>query len=218
MPYDASLIWKLLWIISWLLRPLCCKIVVEGFENVPVSDGFVLASNHSMGPDYVAMGNVMPRQIFYMTKSEAFAVNPWLSRFMLSIGMFPVERGKHDDDAVAASVDILRQEKVLGMYPEGTRSREGQLQRGKSGAVRIAMAAKVVLIPAVVINSEQIMGGFKRLRNKPLVTVRFGEPLLFEGSVDDPKAVRDNLQRTMVAIARLLPPAQRGYYADVVDD
>ena len=137
---------------------------------------------------------------------------------MLSIGMFPVERGKHDTGAVAASVKILNQQKVLGMYPEGTRSRDGQLQRGTSGAVRIAMTAETPLVPAVVINSDQIMGGFKRLRDKPVVTVRFGEPIRFEGSVDDPKVVRDNLQKTMIAMARLLPPAQRGYYADAAAD
>lgn len=212
------MIWRFLWIISWILRPFCCKIVVEGFEHVPESDGFVLASNHSMGPDFVVMGNVMPRQIFYMTKSEAFTIHPWLSRFMFSIGMFPVERDKHDGDAVAASVDILRQQKVLGMYPEGTRSRDGQLQRGKSGAVRIAMTAGVALIPVVVINSDQIYDGFKRLRNKPLVTVRFGEPILFEGDADDPDAVRRNLQTSMIAMARLLPPEERGYYADAVGE
>ena len=112
-----------------------------------------------MGPDYVALGLVSPRQIHFLAKSEIFDTHIVLCKLMSNIGGIPVERGKHDVAALQVAVDVVKAGNILGMFPEGTRSRNGQLQSGKSGAVRIAKIAGAPLVPAVVLNSEAIIPG-----------------------------------------------------------
>ena len=148
-----------------------------------------------------------------MAKLEAFDVNPWLTRFLLGVGVFPVKRGSRDTGAFHEAIELVRGGRVLGMFPEGTRTRDGKLQRGFSGTVRIAMEAGVPVIPAAVINSELIQGGLRKLR-KPRVAVRFGPPLTLEGTVSDLAAVKANTEKMMVAIAALLPEEKRGRYGE----
>lgn len=213
MPRDASLVWKGLWLLSVVLRPLSTRGRIDGREHVPKTGGVVLAANHNMGPDYVIIGHACPRQVFYMAKREAFEVHPWLTRLLHAVGTFPVDRGRRDLSAFSAGLDLLRGGRVIGMFPEGTRSRTGVLQRGKSGAVRMAMEVGVPILPVAVINSGEVMRGFLRFP-KPIVTIRFGPPFIPTGDVNDPEAVRRNTQRMMESIAALLPPELRGVYAE----
>ena len=213
MPHDGTFFWKCLWLLSVVLRPLCSRGRVYGREHVPETGGVVLAGNHNMGPDFVIIGHACPRQVYYMAKREAFEVHPLLTRFLHAVGTFPVDRGRRDMSAFAAGLDLLRTGRVIGMFPEGTRSRTGALQRGKSGAVRMAMEAQVPILPVAVVNSPAVMKGFLRFP-KPEVTVRFGPAFMPEGSPDDPEAVRRNTVRTMQSIAALLPPEMRGPYGE----
>ena len=127
-------------------------------------------------------------------------------------GVFPVDRGRNDTTAISAAETLLRRGKVLGMFPEGTRSRTGELRRGKSGAVRIAMLAQAPVVPAVVINTAAILKQFGR---RPEVIVRFGPPLFPTGDPGDKATAQAQTDAVMRAIAQLLPSYQRGIYATV---
>jgi 1-acyl-sn-glycerol-3-phosphate acyltransferase len=97
------------------------------------------------------------------------------------------------------------------MFPEGTRSRTGKLQRGRSGAARVAMLAQAPVVPAVVINAERLFKpeNWARLRKRDQISVRFGPPLSPPAAVDDSRALRTYTRAIMAAMADLLPPERR---------
>jgi 1-acyl-sn-glycerol-3-phosphate acyltransferase len=219
LPKDASLLWKSLWVVATVLRPLFCRLRLEGVEHVPLAGGCILTCNHTMGPDYVFLGYASPRQIYYMAKSEAFQIHPWLTKILWAAGVFPVRRGQQDLEAIEQAVRLVQAGCILGMFPEGTRSRTGQLQRGKSGAARIAMQARAPVVPAVVINSvHALKRPWWRLR-RPEVIVRFGKPLYWlnheTNSIDAAKTFTNAI---MGAMAALLPPELRGEYTTQMID
>lgn len=195
--------------LTFVKLPLC-RLHVEGREQMPATGGCVVACNHSMGPDYLVLGYASPRQIFYMAKVELFQIHPWFSKFLDMVGTFPVNRGRHDSEALTAAKNLLHRGKVMGMFPEGTRSRTGELRQGKTGAVRIAMLAQVPVVPAVVINADAIL---KQLGRRPQVIVRFGPPLYPSGDPNDKANTQAQTDAVMCAIAQLLPPEKRGIYA-----
>ncbi len=213
-PKDATWTWRILHVIATLIRLFFLRLRVEGQENVPRTGGCVFAINHTMGPDYVIVGYASPRQVYYMAKSEIFALHPWLAALVTAAGAFPVQRGKGDYHAIEQAAAFVRTGKIVGMFPEGTRSRTGQLQRGKTGVARIAMMAQAPIVPVVVMNSEPVLRDVLKFQRRPLVTVRFGEPVMAVGSPDDPEAVRRLTTDLMIGLAHLLPPERRGYYAD----
>jgi 1-acyl-sn-glycerol-3-phosphate acyltransferase len=196
---------------------LLCRFTVEGQQHVPLVGGCIIACNHTLGPDYVVLGYASPRQIYYMAKMEIFAWHPLLTRFFVAVGAFPVQRGRGDIEAMNKAVELVRSGKVLGMFPEGTRSRTGQLIRGKTGAARIALLAQAPVAPAVVIDSHLVLKRLGQFWRRPHVIVRFGEPLHLTGNPDDPAETRRQTDRIMRAIAALLPPERRGVYGDTTE-
>ncbi|MBP8292931.1 MAG: 1-acyl-sn-glycerol-3-phosphate acyltransferase, partial [Caldilineaceae bacterium] len=127
-----------------------------------------------------------------------------------------------DGDAIEQAVKMIEAGFVLGMFPEGTRSRDGALQRGRTGVARIALQANALVVPVVVINSEPVLRDVLKLRRRPLVTIRFGQPIrpaaALVGADAAPDAVQQFTTEIMLALAALLPPARHGYYSDPVAD
>jgi 1-acyl-sn-glycerol-3-phosphate acyltransferase len=214
LPKDSSFFWTLLWLLAYCLRLIFCRLRVEGVDHVPRTGGCILSCNHSMGPDYIVLGFVSPRQVIYMVKGEAFEINRFVTWVLVNAGTFPVQRGQRDRAAIDAAVAQAKSGRVLGMFPEGTRSRTGALQPGKTGVARIAMAAGVPVVPVVVINSPAIYTRFQQWQ-RPLVTVRFGEPLYPGDAWNGETGVRAKAftNQIMQAMAALMPPELRGAYA-----
>ena len=217
MPRYERWIWWVCWALISLVRPFFCRFKVEGRENLPMNSGAIVACNHNYGPDYVFLGIASPRELRFMAKSEAFTWNPLLAALLRAGGVFPIKRGKGDTLALDTAVDLAQEGNLIAMFPEGTRSKSGKLMRGKTGAARIALAAGVPVVPVAVINSAQV---FKRKGwRRPLVIVRFGPPIAWQGQVsnnDDGEAARAFTDAFMVEIANLLPQELRGEYDESV--
>jgi 1-acyl-sn-glycerol-3-phosphate acyltransferase len=213
-PHQASRTWKVLVIVAIIIKPFFLRLRVEGAENLPARGGCIAACNHTLGPDYVIMGYASPRQIYYMAKSEIFNVHPWLSALVRGAGAFPVRRGERDSDAIEQAVKMIQAGYVVGMFPEGTRSRTGALQRGRTGVARIALQANALVVPVVVINTEPVLRDVFKLQRRPLVTVRFGKPIQSARSGEEVTAVAAQRLTTqiMLALTELLPPERHGYY------
>jgi 1-acyl-sn-glycerol-3-phosphate acyltransferase len=210
-PCDANPTWTTIWYFARLVQPLFARIRCEGAEYVPLTGGCIITCNHIMGPDFIVVGYACPRQIYYMAKSELFDINPALTWLITSGGAFPINRGEGDLAAVEHALDLVRAGHALGMFPEGTRSRTGKLQRGRSGAARVAILAQAPVVPAVVINAERLFKpeNWARLRKRDQIIVRFGPPLPPPTEAEDSRALRTYTRAIMAAMADLLPPEMR---------
>ena len=224
LPKDASGFWRFCFLAFKLLTPLVCRFRVEGSENVPSEGGVVLACNHPGGLDSFVLGYATPRQVFYMAKRELFNIHPIASYFLYRLGAFPIHRGARDAAAIAYSVKLLRQGRILGMYPEGTRNRGKPLRRGKSGAVRIAIEAGAPIVPVAVLGIPQLHSSWFIPWKRPEVSVRFGAPMRSpsrattaskegeEGQGVGMDAITEYTNEVMQAVAEMMPLELRGHY------
>ncbi len=158
----------------------------EGLENLPETGGAILASNHLSFCDSLFMPLMVKRRVTFLAKSEYFTTSGlkgYFSRLFFSgIGQVPVDRNDTDaaKGALTAGVRILNEGKFLGIYPEGTRSPDGRLYKGKTGVARMALEAGVPVIPVAMIDTEKVQPTgrkFPHLRPRP--GIRFGKPLDF---------------------------------------
>lgn len=159
-----------------IFRPFVTKVYrlrVSGLEHVPRDGGYVVGANHTSNLDPWPLGVALwPRQLHYMAKSELW--KPGLRTLLRHLGAFPVERGKGDLAALETAIDLCRQGRVMGMFPEGTRRAKGLRKkhqpRPHSGAARIALAAGVPLVPAAI-------AGMDRISRLGPLRVAFGPPI-----------------------------------------
>lgn len=144
------------------------KIDYVNLDNIPEKGGLILASNHHtlMDPIYVALGP--KREVHFMAKEELFK-NPVLRFFVLKLNAFPVSRGKGDRSAIDKAVGIVKSGEVLGIFPEGTRSKDGKLMRLKSGVMLIASETGGDIVPVGIRYGEK-----KKFRRQK-ITVTYGE-------------------------------------------
>ncbi|MFD4655336.1 lysophospholipid acyltransferase family protein [Kitasatospora sp. NPDC058444] len=186
--------------------------VIEGIENVPRKGGVILASNHLSFIDSVVIPLTAPRRVHFLAKAEYFTGSGLKGRlskgFFESIGAVPVERGTYRSAqaSLESALAILEDGKAFGIYPEGTRSLDGRLYRGKTGVAWLALTAGVPVVPVALEGPEQILPVGKRVPRLKKVTVRFGEPLHFDelhGQARSLKARRQVTDEVMAAIQRL---------------
>ena len=162
------------------LRPLGNSIVnalykVEyiGVENIPAEGGFILASNHvkALDPVFIALG-VKDRQIHFMGKKELFE-KPIVRSILKKANGFPIVRGGKDTEALDYAIRVVKEGRILGMFPEGTRSKDYKPARAKSGIGLIAKEAKADILPVSIYNRDNMKKGTK-------LTIRFGEVIPYE--------------------------------------
>jgi 1-acyl-sn-glycerol-3-phosphate acyltransferase len=203
-----------------LLRPLL-RLRIEGLDNVPLAGGAVMVSNHLHNADPIILEAVFPRPVRFMAKQEIFRV-PVISFIVRLTEAFPVDRGAPDRAALRAAQDRLDDGAIVGLFPEGTRSVNAALKEVYPGAAMIVTRSNVPVIPTAIFGTETLPfnGAKGRRRGKTRVTVRIGKP--FRLSSRTTGGERVDLRRLtnlmMVEVARLLPPAYRGIYADAVGE
>jgi 1-acyl-sn-glycerol-3-phosphate acyltransferase len=185
---------------------LLSDIHVNGLENLPPTGGVILASNHLTNFDVFPMQFALPRLIFFMGKAELFN-NPLLDPILRRMGGFPVHRGHRDEWALRHAASVLENGQVLGIFPEGKRSKGQGLHSAKTGAARLAIEAGCPVVPMGIKGTE---GLFNEFPWRGAVHIRIGEPLIPD-PYESPIALTD---RIMYAIANLLPLNLRGVYAE----
>lgn len=211
-PRPGALYWFLKHILigPWLrvlFRPW-----VEGLEHVPSRGAAILASNHLSFSDSFILPLVVPRSIVFLAKSDYFTgrgFKGWFSRtFFTAVGQVPVDRsgGRASEAAIDTATRVLGEGSLLGIYPEGTRSPNGIMFRGKTGVARMALEAKVPVIPVAMINTYEIQPPGQLWPRLYRVGVRIGTPLDFsryEGLEDDRFVLRSVTDEIMYALMEL---------------
>ena len=207
-PRDAIWTWKAVHLFTSAAKPFFCRLAIEGRENIPATGGCVLTCNHTMGPDFLVIGYLSPRQIHFMVKAEIMDKYRRLGQFLAYNGCFPIRRGDGDKEAITHAVDLVKTGHVLGMFPEGTRSKGRGLHVAKTGTARMAIEMNCPIIPMTVTGSDQFFKKFPRRSN---VTVKL-LPSILPNPRDTPLSLTDRL---MFTLAAGLPESMRGVYAEV---
>jgi 1-acyl-sn-glycerol-3-phosphate acyltransferase len=205
------------WIVKNLvLGPILLRVFrpwLKGVENVPVSGAAILASNHLSFIDSVFLPLVLRRPVVFLAKSEYFTgrgFKGWLVRqFFLASGQLPIDRsgGKASEDALFTGIKVLSEGKLLGIYPEGTRSPDGRIYRGRTGIARMALESGVPVIPVAMIDTEKVMPIGVKMPKVQRIGVVFGSPLdfsRFAGYENDRfvlRAITDEIMHELVGLS-----------------
>ena len=198
--------------LAWVMMRAFGRVVVVGLENVLPYGPLIIAPNHQSNADPPLLSTVFKRPLWFMGKRGLFA-NPVVAYFLRGFHVYPVDRDGKDLDAVRWSIGMLSRDKVLVVFPEGTRY-PGALGEGTNGAIYLALRGRAPILPVAITGTEHLRGfhriafPFHRLR------VVIGQPYTLpdvEGRL--PREVMQSLTRDLMQrIAVLLPPEYRGVY------
>lgn len=194
-----------------LLR-LFFRPAIEGAEHIPADGGAIVAGNHLSFSDHFLMPAIIRRRITFLAKAEYFTGPGVKGRltaaFFRSAGQIPVDRsGKEAGQAaIREGLGVLGRGELLGIYPEGTRSHDGRLYKGKVGVAVMAIRAQVPVVPCAMVGTFEIQPPGKVVPRIKKVTIRFGEPLDFSryaGLENEKAAIRAVTDEIMYAILAL---------------
>ena len=206
-----------------ILRPLFLLVFrprVTGRENVPRTGPFIIASNHLSFIDSMAIPLMSPRKVGYLAKAEYFrrpGIKGWFTKtWFTALGALPVERQTHRaaQEALDTAMSVLRAGGGFGIYPEGTRSRDGRLARGKTGVAWLALTADCPVVPVGITGTDRIQPVGASWPRPHRCTVVFGRPLTFPehaGQAGRNRSRREVTDTIMAAIAELSGQERAGW-------
>jgi len=211
------------WLSRVFLAPLARLIFrprIIGRANVPKNGAVLIASNHLSFIDSVVITLVAPRSVSFLAKSSYFTgtgFRGWVSRaFFTGVGAIPVERGAGQaaQDALNSGLDVLKHGEAFSIYPEGTRSRDGRLYKGRTGVAWLALTSGAVVVPVALTGTQDLQPVGAKLPRLARVTVEFGAPLELgvHGSADSGRARRAATDAVMEAIHRMSGQELAGVY------
>ena len=217
------------WILKYLIVGPIVKAIfrpwIVGRSYVPREGGAILASNHLSFSDSIFLPLLLDRPMAFLAKSDYFTgrgIKGWANRmFFRGTGQIPIDRsgGKASEASLNAGLQVLGRGDLLGIYPEGTRSPDGKLYRGRVGIARMALEAQVPVIPVVMIDTGAVMPIGRRVPRIGRVGIIIGEPLdfsRFEGMEGDRYVLRSITDEIMVALQRLGAQEYEDVYASTV--
>lgn len=175
-----------------------CKVV--GKENIPKQGGVIIAANHVSLWDPPLTAAFVPRYVHFMAKEELFKI-PILGYIIKKLHSFPVRRGASDRSAIRTAISLLAEGHCLGLFPEGTRSKNGMIRKPEAGLALIALKAGVPVIPTAIIGTNKI---FKKGSFLPVLEVRFGRPMTIHSEKTDKSALQEFSQEIMNEIEHLM--------------
>jgi 1-acyl-sn-glycerol-3-phosphate acyltransferase len=204
------------WFLKWIALGPWLRMIfrprVTGAENVPVEGPAILASNHLSYADWLFMPLTLSRRVTFVAKAEYFTspgLKGWLQKtFFAGSGQVPIDRsgGGASEGAIISAKRVLSEGELFGIYPEGTRSHDGKLYRGKVGVARLALESKAPVIPVAVVGTDVVAPPGKTFGRFTRPVVRFGKPLDFsryEGMENDRYILRSITDEIMYEIMRL---------------
>lgn len=203
------------WVIKAILSPFLrtfWRPWVEGLEHVPEKGPAILASNHLSFLDSIFLPLVIPRRVTFLAKSDYFTepgVKGWFKKvFFAGSGQVPIDRagGAKSEAALRVGTRVLRQGQLLAIYPEGTRSPDGRLYRGKIGVAKMALDAQIPVIPVAMIGTFEIQPPGRPMPKLGRIGIRIGRPLDFaryEGMSDDRFVLRSMTDEIMYGLMAL---------------
>ena len=191
-------------ILTVLFRPK-----VTGLRNVPQSGPVIVASNHLSFSDSIFMPLVVPRKVTFLAKSEYFT-SPGIKGFIkkitfIALGQVPVDRsgGRRSEAALLTGLELLAEGACIGIYPEGTRSPDGKLYKGRTGIARLAIESGAAVVPVAMFNTAEIQPTGQVVPKVQRVEIIFGEPLYFKGDTSDLKLLREITDEIMEKIQEI---------------
>jgi 1-acyl-sn-glycerol-3-phosphate acyltransferase len=200
---------------------------IVGRRNIPAEGGAILASNHLSFADSVFLPLMIDRRMAFLAKSDYFTgkgIKGWATRvFFKATGQLPIDRtgGKASEASLNTGLGVLGRDELLGIYPEGTRSPDGKLYRGRTGIARMALEARVPVVPVVMVDTDTIQPIGQRIPRIGRVGIVIGEPLdfsRFAGMESDRYILRSVTDEIMVALQRLGEQEYEDVYASTVKD
>jgi len=218
--------WSKFVLLGPLLR-LFCRPTIEGLEHVPTQGGAILASNHLAVVDSFFLPLLVPRRITFLAKREYFTQPGFLGRlkkiFFTGVGQVPIDRasGSAAQAAMRTAVRLLQEDKLLGIYPEGTRSPDGRLYKGKTGVARMTLEAGVPVVPVAMIGTDRVNPIGSRMWRPYRVHIRIGEALDFSryaGMAGDRFIERSMTDEIMYALMELSGQTYVDLYASSVKE
>ncbi|CAB4690567.1 MAG: 1-acyl-sn-glycerol-3-phosphate acyltransferase [Actinobacteria bacterium] len=182
---------------------------VSGLRHVPSNGPVIIASNHLSFSDSIFMPLVVPRSVTFLAKSEYFT-SPGFKGFIkkitfIALGQVPVDRsgGKRSEAALLTGLKLLKDNHCIGIYPEGTRSPDGRLYKGRTGIARMAIESGAPIIPVAMFNTAEIQPTGQVVPKVRRVEMVFGEPMYFTGDSTDQAVLRAATNQLMEKIAEL---------------
>ncbi|SEH98265.1 MULTISPECIES: lysophospholipid acyltransferase family protein [unclassified Leifsonia] len=200
---------------------------VVGLENVPAEGAVILASNHLSFIDSIFLPIVVDRHVSFLAKSDYFTrrgLKGWATRaFMNATGQLPIDRsgGKASEASLNTGLAVLARGEMLGIYPEGTRSPDGKLYRGRTGVARMILEAGVPVVPVAMVDTARIMPIGTRLPKIGRIGIILGEPLdfsRFDGMEGDRFILRSVTDEIMYELQRLGEQEYVDVYASTVKE
>ena len=215
---------------NWVVGPIvkaAFRPWITGHENIPTTGGVILASNHLSFIDSVFLPLVIDRQISFLAKSDYYTATGFkgwfIKTFLKASGMLPIDRsgGKASEASLRTGLGVLSAGDVLGIYPEGTRSPDGKLYRGRTGVARMILEATVPVVPVAMIDTGKVMPIGARLPKVRRIGVIIGKPLdfsRFSGMEGDRFILRSITDEIMYELSRLSGQEYVDVYASSVKE
>jgi 1-acyl-sn-glycerol-3-phosphate acyltransferase len=198
------------------LLKIVARVDVQGLENLPAGP-FVAVINHLSSFDTltgIAVGPIRQATTFAAIEHRSDPIGGWI---LEQLGVIWVRRGEADRDAIKIALEEIKSGTLMAMAIEGTRSRTGGLQAGKTGPAFLASRTQVPMVPGAVWGTEKIVSNLKRLRRSE-VHVRLGQPFQLPEGRANTEQLEEYTDQVMLKIAAMLPPQYRGVYAERVND
>ena len=175
------------------------RVRIFGREHIPQEGAVILAANHASNIDPPLMASLIKRPVSYMAKSELFE-NPIFGGLIRRCHAFPVKRGASDRGAIKAAVAVLKEGRILGLFPEGTRSKTGELQKAEAGVALIAAMTGAPIVPVAILNTHRIFANGGLI---PQLRIMYGEPITFHGDRKSKESLDAFSEEIMGHIARM---------------